>query len=77
MLEAGVFTLGVFTDEGEIDTSVASGVARDIAADGDRSINIQLLTKGDIEGGVFKSRDGGVKNSYCGIYKSIGWLGYL
>lgn len=64
MLEAGVFTFGVFTDEAEIDVLVAGLEAWDVLDEDDGGVDVEFLTEGDVEGGVAGAVDGCVDDTY-------------
>lgn len=63
VLEAGVFTLGVLTDDAEIDILVASLVAGDVLDQDNRGIDIELLAQSDVERLVTRTLDGGEKDT--------------
>ena len=48
MLQARVFTLSVFTDDGKVDVGMAGGESGQGLAKDDRSVNVELLPHGDI-----------------------------
>ena len=63
VLKARVLTLGVLTDDTEVDILVASVVTGDVLDQGDRGVDVQLLTQGDVEGLVARPLDGGVEDT--------------
>lgn len=63
MLETGVFSLGVLTDNAQIDVLMPCLVAGDVLDQDDRGVNIKLLSEGDIEGLVAGSCDGRVEDT--------------
>lgn len=63
VLKARVFTLGVLTDDAQIDVLVAGLVARDVLDKDDRSVDVELLTKSDVEGLVTGALDGSVQDT--------------
>jgi hypothetical protein len=63
VLETRVLTLGVLTDDAEVDILVASFVTGDVLDQGDRGIDVQLLTQSDVEGLVAGTLDGSVKDT--------------
>jgi hypothetical protein len=50
VLETGVLSLGVLTDDAEVDVLVASLVTGDVLDQRDGGVDVQLLTQGDVEG---------------------------
>ena len=63
MLETTVFTLGVLTDNAEIDILVTGDQAGDVLDKGDGGVDVELLTQGDVEGGVAGTADGRVEDT--------------
>jgi hypothetical protein len=63
VLKTGVFSLGVLTNDAEIDILVASLVTGNVLDQRDRGVDVQLLTKGDVEGLVTRTLDGSVENT--------------
>jgi hypothetical protein len=63
VLETRVFTLGVLTDDAEVDVLVACLVTRDVLEEDDRSVDVELLTEGNVEGTVAGSLDGSMKDT--------------
>lgn len=57
MLEAGVFALGVLTDDGEVNVLVAGLVAWDVLDEDNGGVDIELLAEGDVEGLVASALD--------------------
>ena len=63
VLETGVLTLGVLTDDAQVDILVAGVVTGDVLDQGDGGVDVQLLTEGDVEGLVAGALDGSVKDT--------------
>ena len=63
VLQTGVLTLGVLTDDAQVDILVASLVSGDVLDQGDRGVDIQFLTEGDVEGLVTGALHRGVENT--------------
>lgn len=63
VLETGVLSLGVLTDDAEVDILVASLITGDVLNQGDGGVDVELLTQGDVEGLVARALDGGVKDT--------------
>ena len=63
VLQAGVLTLGVLTDDAQVDILVASLVAGDVLDQGDGGVDVQLLTESDVEGLVARPLNGSVQNT--------------
>lgn len=63
VLETGVLTLGVLTDDAKVDVLVAGVVTGDVLDQGDGGVNVQLLTESDVEGLVAGALDGSVKDT--------------
>ena len=63
VLEAGVLTLGVLTDDAEIDVLVAGLEAGDVLDEGDGGVDVELLAHGDVEALVAGAADGGVEDT--------------
>lgn len=63
VLETRVLTLGVLTDDAQVNVLVAGLVARDVLDQGDGGVDVELLTHGDVERLVARAADGGVQNT--------------
>lgn len=63
VLETRVLTLGVLSDDAQVDVLVAGLVAGDVLDQADGSIDVKLLSHGDVEALVAGSADGGVKDT--------------
>lgn len=63
VLEARVLSLGVLTDDAEVDVLVAGLVAGDVLEQDDGGVDVELLTQSDVEGTVARSLDGGVEDT--------------
>ena len=63
VLETRVLALGVLTDDAEVDVLVACLVARDVLEEDDRSVDVELLAKSDVEGAVAGALNGGVEDT--------------
>lgn len=63
VLEARVLALGVLTDDAEVDVLVARLVAGDVLEQDNGSVDVEFLTKGDVERAMSRSLDGGVENT--------------
>lgn len=63
VLEARVLTLGVLTDDGKVNSLVAGGVARDVFAEDQGGVHVQILANGDVEGRVAGGGGGSVEDS--------------
>jgi hypothetical protein len=63
VLKTRVLSLGVFTDDAEVDVLVARLVARDVLEEDDGGVDVELLTEGDVEGAVAGSLDGSVEDT--------------
>ena len=63
VLETRVLTLGVLSDDAQVDVLVAGLVAGDVLDQADGSIDVKLLSHGDVETLVAGSADGGVKDT--------------
>ena len=63
MLEAGVLSLSVLTDDAEVDILVARLEAGNVLDQHDRCVDIELLTQSDVEGRVAGALDRGVENT--------------
>jgi hypothetical protein len=57
VLETGVLTLGVLTDDAEVDVLVARFVAGDVLEQDNGCVDVELLAKSDVEGAVTRSLD--------------------
>lgn len=64
MFQATVFALGVLSDDAEIDVLVAGLVARDVLDQYNGSVDVEFLTKSDVEGDMAGARDWGVKDAW-------------
>lgn len=63
VLETTVFTLGVLSDDDQIDVLVAGIVAGDVLDQADGGVDVELLAHGDVETLVAGSADRGVKDT--------------
>lgn len=63
VLETGVLALGVLTDDAEVDVLVTGLVAGDVLDEDDGSVDVELLTEGDVERLVAGTLDGGVEDT--------------
>jgi hypothetical protein len=63
VLETRVLTLGVLSDDAQVDVLVAGLVAGDVLDQADGSIDVKLLSHCDVEALVAGSADGGVKDT--------------
>lgn len=63
VLETRVLSLGVLTDDAEVDVLVAGLVAGNVLDQDNRSVDVELLTKGDVERLVTGALDGGVEDT--------------
>lgn len=63
VLETTVFTLGVLTDNAEIDILVAGLEAGDVLDQGDGGVDVELLTEGDVERRVTRPADRSVEDT--------------
>lgn len=63
VLQARVFTLGVLTDDAHVDALVASLVAGDVLDQRNGSIDVKLLSHGDVEGLVAGSLKRSMQNT--------------
>jgi hypothetical protein len=63
VLETRVLTLGVLTDDAEIDILVAGLVAGDVLDQRDGGVDVELLTHGNVEGGVARAVHGSVEDT--------------
>lgn len=63
VLEAGVLTLGVLTDDAEVDVLVAGLVTGNVLDQRDGGVDVQLLTQGNVEGLVARALNGSVENT--------------
>jgi len=63
VLETGVFTLGVLTDDAEIDVLVAGLETRNVLDQCDRGVDVEFLTHGDVETLVAGAADGSVEDA--------------
>lgn len=63
VLEARVLTLGVLSDDAQVDVLVAGLIAGNVLDEGDGGVDVELLSHGDVEALVAGSADGGVKDT--------------
>ena len=63
VLEAGVLTLGVLTDDAQVDVLVAGLVAGDVLDERDGGVDVELLAHGDVEALVAGAADGRVQDT--------------
>jgi hypothetical protein len=63
VLETRILTLGVLSDDAQVDVLVAGLVAGDVLDQADAGVDIELLSHGDVETLVAGSADGGVKDT--------------
>ena len=63
VLQARVFTLGVLTDDAQVDVLVAGVVAGDVLDQDDGGVDVELLAEGDVERLVAGALDGGVEDT--------------
>jgi len=63
VLETRVLSLGVLTDDAEVDVLVAGLVAGDVLDQDNRGVDVELLTKSDVERLVTGTLDGGVEDT--------------
>ena len=63
VLETRVLSLSVLTDDGKVNVLVAGGVSGNVLAEDQGGVHVQVLTDGDVEGGVAEGGNRGVKNS--------------
>jgi hypothetical protein len=63
VLEARVLSLGVLTDDAEVDVLVARLVAGDVLEEDNGGIDVEFLTESDVEGAVTRALDGRVKDT--------------
>ena len=63
MLQARVFTLGVFAYDGKVDVGVANRKSWQGLAKYNGGIDVKLLTHGDVPGNMTGLRDGGEKDA--------------
>lgn len=63
VLEARVLTLGVLSDDAQVDVLVAGLVAGDVLNQADAGVDVELLSHGDVEALVAGSADGGVQDT--------------
>lgn len=66
VLKSRVFTLGVLTDNAEVDVLVAGLVAGDVLDEDNRGVNVELLTESDVERLVAGALDWGVEDTCTG-----------
>lgn len=63
VLEARVLSFGVLTDDTQVHVLVSGLIPGDVLDQDDRGVNVELLTKSDVERLVCRPVDGGVKDS--------------
>lgn len=63
VLETRVLSLGVLTDDAEVDVLVAGLVAGNVLDQDNGGVDVELLTKGDVERLVTRALDGGVEDT--------------
>jgi hypothetical protein len=63
VLKTRVLTLGVLSDDAQVDVLVAGLVAGDVLDQADAGVDVELLSHGDVEALVAGSADGGVKDT--------------
>lgn len=63
VLESRVLTLGVLTDDAEVDVLVARLVAGDVLEEDDRGVDVELLTQSNVEGAMTGSLDRSVQDA--------------
>ncbi len=63
VLKAGVLSLGVLTDDGEINILVAGLVTWDVLDQDNGGVDVELLTESDVEGLVAGALDWGVQDA--------------
>lgn len=63
VLKTGVLSLGVLTDNGEVDVLVASLVTWDVLDQDHGGVDVELLTKSNVEGLVAGALDWGVQDA--------------
>lgn len=63
VLQAGVLTLGVLTDDAQVDVLVARLVAGDVLDQRDAGVDVELLAHGDVEALVAGAADGRVEDT--------------
>lgn len=64
VLQAGVFSLRVLTNDSKVDILVASGESRKRLAEDYGSVDVELLSHGDVPRDVAGLRDRGEENAY-------------
>ena len=64
MFKTRVFTLRVFSNNGKVDVGVSGGETRDGFAENEGGVDVELLSHGYVPGGVARSLDGGVENTW-------------
>lgn len=74
VLEAGVLSLSVLADDGEVDVAVAGGHAGDRLAQDDRGVDVELLAHRNVPRGVAGALLGGVENTCARTIWSSAWL---
>ena len=57
MLEARVFSLGIFSDNAKVDIVMTGFVAGNVLDEDDGSVNIEFLSQGNVEGLMAGSLD--------------------
>lgn len=63
VLETAVLSLGVLTDDAQVDVLVPRLVAGDVLDQDDGGVDVELLTHGHVEAGVAGPLDGGVQDT--------------
>lgn len=63
VLKTRVLTLGVLSDDAQVDVLVAGLVAGDVLDQADAGVDVELLSHGDVEALVAGSADGGVEDT--------------
>ena len=63
VLQAAVLSLGVLSDDAEVDVLVAGLVAGNVLDETDGGVDVEFLTHGDVEALVAGSTDGSVENA--------------
>lgn len=67
VLETGVFTLGVFTNDDKVDVLVSGGHAGEGLADDDRGVDVEGLSHGDVPRVVASDFHRGVQDTWGGV----------
>jgi hypothetical protein len=63
VLETRVLALGVLTDDAEVDVLVARLVTGDVLEEDNGGVDVEFLTKGDVEGAVAGALNGSVQDT--------------